>query len=482
VLSLLLTLPLVLLALLNVAGRRIMRPAAFWLAVGFLLFQVAVVVTPLWNAAVPSIGSLEHVLMLVGVQPDGLSRMVLLTVAIIGLCALLTARSVMASADALFSFVNLLLIAIIGMDATAIAGDLFTLYLFIEVTAITSFVLIGMGRDRGALEGAFKYLILSAVASFLMLSGVGLALLIAGDTGFQAIAAAYGTSQASAFVTVAVCLFVGGALIKSGVVPFHGWLPDAYSASPSAVSTLLAGIVTKATGVYVLIRIATSLFGFSFELREALMVLGLASIIVGAFAAMAQHDMKRMLAYSSISQVGYIILALGCGTPLALAGAAFHFFNHAIFKGLLFVNAAAVEQRLGTVEFSRMGGLASRMPVTGATSTIAFLSAAGIPPLAGFWSKLIILLALWNAGRYGFAAAAVVASVVTLGYLLIMQRRAFFGRIHAGLEGLRDAGTGILIAEIILAVITVGVGIAYPFVLKDLVLPLGSIAVGGVAQ
>ena len=158
---------------------------------------------------------------------------------------------------------------------------------------------------------------------------------------------------------------------------------------------LLAGVATKASGIYALVRLIATIFPMSVPLNQVLMVVGLISIVIGALAAIGQTDMKRMLAYSSISQVGYIVLGLGCGTALGVAGAVFHMFNHAVFKSLLFVNSADLEQRLGTTDMRKMGGLGSRMRVTSATSVIAMLSTAGIPPLAGFWSKLIIIVALW---------------------------------------------------------------------------------------
>jgi multicomponent Na+:H+ antiporter subunit D len=270
----------------------------------------------------------------------------------------------------------------------------------------------------------------------------------------------------SLFVKLAIALFLCGLFIKSGIVPFHGWLPDAYSAAPSAVSVFLAGIVTKATGVYVLMRLVISVLGFSPAVKAALMFFGLFSIIAGALAAMGQKDFKRMLSYSSISQVGYIVLALGCATPLAVAGAIFHFFNHAIFKSLLFVNAASVEERLGTVDMNTMGGLAARMPVTGATSVVGLLSTAGIPPLSGFWSKFMIIVALWLAGNRAYAVLALLASIFTLGYLLSMQRRVFFGKLKEGLEEVKEAGSPLVISEAILAAVTIGIGVGFPFMIN----------------
>jgi len=173
--------------------------------------------------------------------------------------------------------------------------------------------------------------------------------------------------------------------------------------------------------------------------------------------------------------VGYIILGLGCGSPLGILGAVFHLFNHSVFKSLLFVNSAAIEQRLGTTDMNRMGALGPRMPVTSVTSTIAVLSTAGIPPMAGFWSKLIIVIALWQSHDYGYAFLAVLMSVVTLGYLLLMQRRIFFCETSDDLSGVREASFSVVLPAVVLAAITVGVGVLFPWVLRTFLLPIGGI-------
>jgi len=216
----------------------------------------------------------------------------------------------------------------------------------------------------------------------------------------------------------------------------------------------------------------TMLFGSTAALNNVLLSLGALSVLVGAFAALGQDNFKRMLAYSSISQVGYIVLGIGAGTPLGIFAAIFHFFNHAMFKSLLFVNGAALEKETGTVSMSKMGGLSQAMPVTGWTSVVGMLSAAGIPPLAGFWSKLLIIVALWQAGRYAYAGIAVFAGVVTLGYLLTMQRKVFFGKLAAGMDGVKEAGFGIVMPSIILASIVVLTGLLFPFLLQSFAIPI----------
>ncbi|HPM42753.1 MAG TPA: proton-conducting transporter membrane subunit, partial [Candidatus Omnitrophota bacterium] len=303
-----------------------------------------------------------------------------------------------------------------------------------------------------------------------------LMLLVSPDTSFPSIASALKSSSSSPLIIFSVALFICGLLIKGGLVPFHGWLPDAYASAPAPVSVLLAGIITKACGIYTLIRLVTAIFGFTDPVKNTIMFTGILSILVGAFAALGQNNLKRLLAYSSISQVGYIILGLGTGTPLGIAGAAFHLFNHSIFKSLLFVNSAAVEEETGTVDIDKMGGISARMPTTGATSVIAVLSASGIPPLSGFWSKLMIVVALWQCGRYGYAITAVLAGVLTLAYLLKIEQRVFFGKLKPGLEYIKEPGLGIISISVVLAAITIGAGLFFPIVYTKLIMPIGMIA------
>lgn len=408
---------------------------------------------------------------------DHLSFLMFLCIGTVSLSSLVVARYTMTGGSDSFKFINLLILASLGMSAIVMVNDIFSLYVFMEVTAISSFLLIAFPKSLESLEGSFKYLVLSAVATVLMLTSIGLMLMVAGTTSFAGLSIALEASRPSWLVSLAIGLFICGLFIKGGLVPFHGWLPDAYMAAPAPVSVLLAGVVTKAAGLYTMIRIVTSVTGSYQSLNAVLLLIGTISIFVGAIVAIRQDNFKRMLAYSSISQMGYIVVGLGAGNALGLIGAAFHLFNHAIFKSLLFVNSAAVEKEVGTCDMTKMGGISQKMPVTGTTSVIAFLSTCGIPPLAGFWSKLIIIMALWQSSHYAYAALAVIGSVITLTYFLSMQRRVFFGKLASGLENLREAGAGIVIVSAILAVITVGAGIFFPLVFTDILSPIKEILI-----
>ncbi|MDD5617951.1 MAG: proton-conducting transporter membrane subunit [Candidatus Omnitrophica bacterium] len=445
--------------------RNFMKKISAWVGLSFSLGQVLCVLFPrysFWNRPALFIENLFGL----HLAADKISFLMLVTIGIVVFVVLLVARQVIEDRDKRFNFVNLVLIIIAGMNGVVLAGDIFSLYIFLEITAVTSFILISFHKKRDALEGTFKYIILSAVATMFILSAIALIVFVTGSTSFSAVQKALISSPHTGIINFAIAIFLSGLFIKGGLVPFHGWLADAYSSAGRAVSILLAGIATKVLGAYTLIRVVWFVFYFDRNINNVLLLVGAVSIIVGALMALSQNDFKRMLAYSSISQVGYIILSLGCGSLLGVVGALFHIFNHAIFKSLLFVDSTILEVATGTRNMDKLGGVASKMPITATTSTLACLSAAGIPPFAGFWSKFIIILALWLSGNYIYAVIAVLASVLTLGYLLAMQRRVFWGELAAGLENIKEANLGLLIPSLLLTILIVGVGLFFPLILK----------------
>jgi multicomponent Na+:H+ antiporter subunit D len=401
-----------------------------------------------------------------GLVADDLTRVMLASIGLVLGAAMLVGQESLTTERQHRNFCSLLLVSLIGMNATVLLRDFFSFYVFLEVIGVSSFILIALDKGLFAVEGALRYLLLSAVASALMLAGSGLLLLASGGTAFETVRVALSGENAS-LARLGVAVFVLGLFIKGGVVPFHGWLPGAYGSAPAPVSVLLSGIVTKVSGIYALIRITISVYVPDEKLSMVLLVLGTVSIIVGAVAALGQTNLKHMLAYSSISQVGYIVLALGCKSELGIVAATFHLFNHAVFKSLLFVDAAAIESRTQTTEFEQLNGIGAKMPITSTTTLLAMLSAAGIPPFAGFFSKLLIVVALVKSEHVAFATIAVLASILTLSYFLSLQRRAFFGKPSAAVEGVTEASSGYLIAAVLLAVITLLAGVLFPFLLDS---------------
>jgi proton-translocating NADH-quinone oxidoreductase chain M len=404
---------------------------------------------------------------------DGLSLIVLAAIALVSLVTAIYSAGYSFHPDRRPGYNALLLLIVTGMNGLVMATDLFSLYVFLEIVSITAYILIAYQTEEQGLEGSYKYMMLSAVATVFLLLGTALLFAITGSVSFADLAV--GIKSGGLIVHIGFALVVFAFLVKAGMIPFHAWLPDAYAAAPAPVSILLAGIVTKICGVYTLMRVILAIFGFSKSFSAMLLLVGAVSVVLGAFLALGQKDFKRMLAFSSISQIGYILLGFATGTPLGLIGAAFHFFNHAVFKSLLFLNAGAVEQATGTRNFDELGGLAEKMPITGVTSVIGLLSTAGIPPLAGFWSKLIIIIALWQAGYHPYAIIAVFASVITLSYLLSLQRSVFFGKLKQGLEETQEVAPIFYWPAIIMAFITVSCGIFFPFIINKLILPVNSL-------
>ncbi len=472
-LSLFILVPFCVLVAINLPLGRWVRAVAIPSALVLGLVQAAAVLAKA-NRGVVGPGPLEDLLGF-PLRADSLTWVLLLSIGIVVSTAAAAAQSSLLQEKGRLNFASLLLLSLTAMNGVVLLTDVFSLYVFLEITSICSFILIAFDRRREALEGSLKYLLLSAVATGLMLFSVGLLVWVAGGTSFETVAAALKAAEANWAARIAIGLFTAGLFIKGGVVPFHGWLPGAYTAAPASVSVLLAGIVTKVSGIYGILRLAISVFPPSVSLNEILLLAGAASMVMGALAALRQKDIKGLLAYSSISQVGYIILGLGCGTPLGVAAAILHLFNHSIFKSLLFINAAAVEQSTGTTDMSRLGGLGSRMPATSTTSVIGLLSTAGIPPFSGFWSKLLMVVALWQAQHYGYAVLAAMLSVITLAYLLTMHRRVFFGKTAESLLQIREAPIGVVLPAVVLALVTLAVGLLFPWIYNTFLCPVGGL-------
>ncbi|OGS49867.1 MAG: hypothetical protein A3J79_09165, partial [Elusimicrobia bacterium RIFOXYB2_FULL_62_6] len=365
------------------------------------------------------------------IKEDGFSLLMILTIYLVALCVTFFSSWFMEERPNRGPYFSLILVSVSAMCGIVTTGDFFTLYIFVEVLAITSFALIATDDSPQGLEGALKYFLLTFPASLFIMFGIAFLMLTVGTLSFENIKIIVASGIPAGAVVFAVSLILLGFLIKSGVVPFHAWTPDAYQGAYSPVSAYLAGIVTKISGVYAVVRIAIMLRLFeikAYHTSEILMFLGMLSIVVGALAALRQKELKRMLAFSSISQVGYIVTAAGMGTPLAVLGAVFHLFNHATFKTTLFLNSACLEKAAGTSDMRKLGGMEHAMPWTSWTSIIALMSTAGIPPLSGFWSKLIIIVALWDGGAKVYAVLALLFSIVTLAYFMVMQRKIFFGK------------------------------------------------------
>jgi multicomponent Na+:H+ antiporter subunit D len=476
-------LPLIIAAVLPLVGKASKKVLPDVLANGVFLALFAFAVTGARGLLAG--GSLRQTLAWFGeplgltVAVDSFSLFMLAVIALISACVGLYSISYMEHYGSKANYYALLLMMVAGMNGLVLVTDLFQIYIFLEVAAVASYALVAFGRGHDELEAAFKYLMLSVVASAAVLIAIAILFGLTGGLSFAAVGAGLRQLQAKAWGAAAAALFLLGFGLKSALVPFHAWLPDAHPSAPAPISAILSGLLIKVSGVYALTRVFFNVFGLTPALSDVMMWTGAVSIVVAALLALQQKDMKRMLAYSSISQVGYVVLGIGIGTPLGIAGGLFHLLNHAVAKGLLFLNSGSVQQATGTRDLEEMGGLAKRMPVTATTNLIGSLSIAGVPPLGGFWSKLLIIMALVQARRPVLAVIAVLASVLTLWYYLIIQRRAFFGKLNERWAAVKEAPFWMAASTVLLAVLCLVLGVLFSSVISAWIQPAADVLAQG---
>jgi multicomponent Na+:H+ antiporter subunit D len=367
--------------------------------------------------------------------------------------------------------VQLLLAALIGGALTA---DLFNLFVWFEVAALASYGLTGFFLERPiALEAAFKILVLTTLASFAIFIGAGLLYAEHGALNYGQLHFALAGHLATPDI-VALGLLVAGFATKAGLVPFHGWLADAHTAAPGPVSALFSGLMVS-FGVVAIGRIALQVYGpGSTPVLGVLTTVGVISALLGAVLALAQDDLKRLLAYDTVSQVGIMIIGLATGTAAGVAGGIYHLVNHALFKALLFLCAGAIVHRTGATKLSEMGGLARRMPVIAGAFVLGALSIAGIPPFNGYVSLSLVHTGLLERHETVPYLLTLAAQVITMAALGRAAWLAFFRRPaqdHNEQEQLRP---GMLTGFATLGACCVAFGAAGPLVLHRLMAPAAS--------
>jgi len=397
---------------------------------------------------------------------DGLSRLMVVVVATVSLMALVFSIDYMARFTSPGLYYTLFLLMVAGMNGVVLSGDLFNMYVFIEVACIASYALVAFGTESDELEASFKYLVLGTVASTFLLVGIALVYNVTGHLNWAKVGEVIQSAgEPTLPLYVAAAFFLMGFGLKAAMVPFHAWLPDAHPSAPAPISAMLSGVLIKAAGVYTLARLVFSVFDGDPALGWILVTLGVLSMVVGVLMAVGQWDFKRLLAYHSISQMGYVMLAFGAAAVmqardlsptvvgLAVFGGLFHLANHAVFKSLLFLCSGSVEYATGTRQLKELGGIGGRMPVTGACLRVAALSISGVPPLNGFWSKLIIVLALVLGGFYVLAAVTVFVSFMTLLSFAKVQRYVLGGEPSEHVAAAREVPAAMCLASVLLAVL-----------------------------
>jgi len=318
---------------------------------------------------------------------------------------------------------------LMGVCGAFLTGDLFNLYVWFEVMLMASFVLMALGGERGQMEGAIKYVALNLVSSAMFLSALGLLYGMAGTLNMADLAQKFSMNpptQLPGLVTAVAMLFMVAFGIKAAVFPLFFWLPASYHTPPVAVSALFAGLLTK-VGVYALIRVFTLMFlqdiGYTHSLLRAVAAL---TMVSGVFGAAAQKEFRRVLSFLIISHIGYMIMGLGLFTPLALAGSVFYSAHHIIAKTNLFLVSGVVERLGGTPTLKKLGGLYRAQPILAMLFLIPAMSLVGLPPLSGFFAKLILVRAGLETGQYILVTTALGVSILTLFSMLKLWADAFW--------------------------------------------------------
>jgi multicomponent Na+:H+ antiporter subunit D len=355
---------------------------------------------------------------------DALSAFVMVLVSGIGVVTATYAwRSIAAELprDQLYLFYALYCLCLSGLLGMTATGDAFNLFVFMEIASLSSYVLIALGRDRRALLAAYQYLILGTIGATFYVIGVGLLYLMTGTLNIADIAARLPQAESARAVPAALAFITVGVSLKLALFPLHFWLPNAYAHAPSAVTAFLAATATKVS-VYVLLRFYLSIFGVqlvtqSLPMPGILLALSILAIVSASLVALWQADLKRLFAYSSVAQIGYITLGISLASKDGLTAAVVHLFNHGITKGALFLLIGGIALRAGSASLECARGLGRSMPMTSLGIVIAGLSLIGVPGTAGFISKWYLVLGAIEAGKWWLAALVVATSLIAVAYV-----------------------------------------------------------------
>ena len=345
-------------------------------------------------------------------------------------------------------FYTAYLLCLTGLLGITITGDAFNVFVFLEISSLSSYVLISIGRDRRALTAAYQYLIMGTIGATFILIGIGLLYVMTGTLNMGDLAARIPAVADTRTVRAAFAFLTIGVSLKLALFPLHLWLPNAYAYAPSVVTAFLAATATK-VAVYVLLRFFFTIFGakFSFEamqLDKVLLPLALVGIFSASLVAIFQTNVKRMLAYSSVAQIGYMILGISLVSVTGLTAGISHLFNHALMKGALFMALGCISFRVGAAELDRMAGVGRAMPWTMGAFVIGGLSLIGVPLTAGFVSKWYLIVGALEKGWWPVAVLVLITSLLALIYIWRVVEVAYFKPAPEG-RVVREAPLALLV-------------------------------------
>ncbi|WP_139904224.1 proton-conducting transporter membrane subunit [Clostridium thermarum] len=416
----------------------------------------------------------------IGLEVDGLGWFVGLIIGVTVFLSSIYSIRYMEKDNGLDKYYTLFLLLAGSMMGFVLTGDLFNMYVMIEIMTFAAVALTSFRNGLyKSIEAGFKYIVIGSVGSSFILLGTVLLYAETHTLNLAQIAAVLQGKPYSAVTILALALMLTGYAVKAFLVPCHTWPPDAHMAAPSSISMLLSGVMSK-TGVYALIRILYIIFESTGRTEMQLLIIfwGTITMVLGVTMAMIQTDFKRLLAFSSVSQIGYIVVALGVGLSdrsnvavLGTMGGLYHMLNHAMFKCLLFLCAGAVLYRAGTTDLTKLGGLSKKMPVTTALFLIGTAAISGIPPFNGFVSKWLIYQSTYEAGFAPITVLALLCSVMTFASLVKVGQSVFFGEATVECDKVKEVPWAMRIPMIILALVCIIGGIAYNAVSKYLIQP-----------
>ncbi len=360
-------------------------------------------------------------------------------------------------------YYTLVLLNLTGMIGFVMTGDLFNLYVFMEILSLSAYALVAVSGERVAEMAAFKYLVMGAVSSLIILFSIGLLYAVTGSLNMADISTRLAGVENRLPVMLALAGTAMALMVKAAIFPLHIWLPDAHAIAPSPISAILSGLVVK-TGVFGLLRVYQIFYGAgTYELaglNTTLIWLGAISIVMGAFFAIFQEDIKMMLAYSTISNVGYIVMGLGLASQYGMIGATVHIFNHALIKATLFLGAGALMYKTGYRTLTDLRGVGKAMPLTSMAMSIGAISIVGIPPTAGFLCKWYIALGAFQAGQPAFGFALVFGALFIFIYYIRMVNSFYFQPpTHPEILEVGEAPVSMLFPVLLLAALCLVMGI-----------------------
>lgn len=332
-------------------------------------------------------------------------------------------------------FNSLFLLLTSGLLGITLTGDLFNLYVFFEISSLAAYALLASGGER-AIVATFRYLLIGTIAASFYLLGIGYLYALTGTVNMADLAMRLPQAGGGSAMTVGVVLIVVGLAIKMAVFPLHGWMPDAYTYAPPPVTMFIAAVMSKVSA-YALLRVLFFVLPRTGAVETALSVLSWVAaggVLAGSVLALAQTDVRRMLAYSSVGQMGYVVLGLSIGNAAALTGALLHIMGHAVAKASLFGAVASLPRDTVQADIAGFAGASRRAPLTMAAFTLAALSLVGMPPTAGFFSKWYLLRGAIEADAWLFAAVLLVSSLLSAVYFFRVIERIYFAPDPAAAE------------------------------------------------